>query len=388
MFQHDLNFYSLLIPIMIIGFGSIVLIFHCFHALPRYLRTYALAMICLGISIFLHSVLIEPVLLACMTCIICIYFLSCALHIYAIHQRLMIEMRWGRILCLVVVGLTGIFYFSILDDHQIIRLMIIGLITACIYLHHISALLQKKNLVGLDYWIHILLWSIVVLALSRAIGLTLVLNNQLMISSHDPIWAMTQLMLLLIDTVFLGVFIGCATLDLLKKLRDERNLDALTGCLNRRGLDDHLQDVAKQPLQLHAILLCDLDYFKKINDEHGHYVGDLALQHFSHLARKVLSRSDEIIRVGGEEFLLLLHDTEHEIALDLAVQLQHLLKQSPLIYQGQAIVFSISIGISYFHFREDFDDAFNEADQFLYRAKKAGRNQIKVQQSLSVADAL
>ena len=388
MFQTDLNFYSVLIPVMIIAFGSITLIFHCFHMLPRYLRTYALAMICLGTSILLHTVLITPVLIACMTYVMALYFISCVLHIYAIQQRLMIEMLWGHILAIVLLGLSGIFYFSIIDDHQIIRLIIIGITTSFIYLHNVHGLLHKKHLVGLDYWLYLLVWGVVLIATFRALGLAILLNSHLIVSSYDPIWALTQLLLIFINIVFLGLFIGCATLDLLRKLRDERNLDLLTGCLNRHGLDDHLQDIKQQPIQLHALLMCDLDHFKQINDKYGHHVGDLALQHFSHLARKLLSRSDEIIRVGGEEFLLLLHDIEHSTALTIAEKIQSQLAETPLIYQGQRVVFSLSIGISYFHFLEDFDDALSIADRFLYSAKKAGRNQIKAQHPLSIAHTL
>ena len=388
MFQPDLNLYSVLIPVIIIALGSITLIFHCFHALPRYLRTYALAMICLGFSLVLHSVLITPVLVACMSYVIALYFLSCVLHIYAIQQRLMIDMLWGHIIAIVLFGLSGIFYFSIIDDHQIIRLIIIGITTSFIYLHNVLGLLQKKYLVGFDYWLYVLIWGVVIIASFRALGLAILLNSQFIISSDVPVWAMTQLLLIFINIVFLGLFISCATVDLLKKLRDERNIDVLTGCLNRRGLDDHLQDIVQQPVQLHAILLCDIDHFKQINDHYGHQIGDLALQHFSHLARKILARSDEMIRIGGDEFLLLLHDIEHNTALNLAEKLQLQLAQTPLMYQGQRVVFSFSIGISYFHFLEDFDDALNIADRFLYSAKKEGRNQIKAQHPLSIAHTL
>jgi diguanylate cyclase (GGDEF)-like protein len=388
MFLTDLNFYSVLIPIMIIALGSITLIFHCFHALPRYLRTYALAMICLGTSVLLLTILITPVLIACMTYVMAIYFLSCVLHIYAIQQRLMIDMLWGHILTIVLLGLCAIFYFSIIDDHQTIRLIIIGITTSFIYLHNIHGLLQKKHLVGLDYLLHTLVWAVVIIATCRALGLAILINSHLIVSNYDPIWALTQLLLIFIDVVFLGLFIACATSDLLRKLRDERNIDLLTGCLNRRGLNDHLQHLKQQPIQLHALLLCDLDHFKQINTQYGHHVGDLALQHFCHLARKLLSRSDEIIRIGGEEFLLLLHDIEQNTAPTIAEKIQLQLAETPLIYQGQRIVFSLSIGVSYFHFLEDFDDALNLADRFLYSAKKAGRNQIKVQHPLSITHTL
>lgn len=127
-----------------------------------------------------------------------------------------------------------------------------------------------------------------------------------------------------------------------------------------------------------AVLMCDLDHFKAINDQWGHAVGDLALKHFAATLRGQLRKSDLAGRVGGEEFAVLLPDTGLDDASAFARRLQYHLAERPLAHDGAGIALSISVGIAALNATDaSVDAALSRSDMALYRAKSAGRNRIE-----------
>ncbi|MCU0933574.1 MAG: GGDEF domain-containing protein [Thiobacillaceae bacterium] len=145
----------------------------------------------------------------------------------------------------------------------------------------------------------------------------------------------------------------------LAETRQLLNEDALTGALNRRGLDQTLmREIARaQRLGVKlSLAMVDLDFFKKVNDQHGHEAGDQMLVHFAGLIKAVLRKSDALVRYGGEEFTLILPDTDARGAHFVLARLQQLMGKSPLV--GHALL--------------------RRADEALYLAKDGGRNAIKV----------
>jgi diguanylate cyclase (GGDEF)-like protein len=127
-----------------------------------------------------------------------------------------------------------------------------------------------------------------------------------------------------------------------------------------------------------AVLMLDLDNFKKINDRYGHAVGDQVLKHFSSILRKELRKIDTVGRLGGEEFGIFLPETSLSDAGIFAERLRQELAQTPLLTDGQSIVTTVSIGISELMSKDiQADSVLIRADQALYRAKKNGRNRVE-----------
>lgn len=159
------------------------------------------------------------------------------------------------------------------------------------------------------------------------------------------------------------------------------NEDALTGVLNRRGLD---QTLSRELSRAHrnkskfSLGMLDLDHFKKINDTYGHEAGDQMLVQFASLMKTVLRKSDAVVRYGGEEFTLLLPDTDTRGAYFVLGRLQQLMSRSPLIFEGKEINTTFSAGIAGLRQDENGQDLLRRADEALYIAKNNGRNQIKV----------
>jgi len=167
----------------------------------------------------------------------------------------------------------------------------------------------------------------------------------------------------------------------LSETREQLNEDALTGALNRRGMDQTLlREIAraqrnKTPL---ALAMLDIDHFKRINDSHGHEAGDQALVHFAALVRSVLRRTDVFVRYGGEEFILVLPETDSRGSRLVMARLQEMVARSPLRLQDKAVAMTFSAGLAQFRDDENGHALLRRADEALYAAKQAGRNCIKV----------
>jgi len=163
-------------------------------------------------------------------------------------------------------------------------------------------------------------------------------------------------------------------------LIDEALTDPLTGLLNRRGLAARVapwldEARAGKALTISALAL-DIDFFKRVNDRHGHDGGDAVLRHLSHLLTKQFRRGDIIARLGGEEFVVLLRDAPDAIARASAERVRHLLEHTPLTWKDETIAVTTSIGVAFGVGLIELEDLLHRADLALYRAKAEGRNRV------------
>ena len=158
-------------------------------------------------------------------------------------------------------------------------------------------------------------------------------------------------------------------------------LDELTGLHNRRFYDQKIQAEyrrSRRNLTPLSLVLIDIDHFKAVNDTYGHLAGDKCLVWLAEIIKQSLKRStDKAFRYGGEEFCLILADTDPKGALLLAEKLRLLVNQQVFHYQEIEITLTISCGISTYQQEKDItpEQIFSEADKALYQAKHNGRNQ-------------
>ena len=373
----DFNFYSLVIPLLIIGLGLGTMIYYHFQRSVNYLQIYAIALIFLGLSIFLHTSLSPASVIAWMPLIHGLYYIACALHTYSIYQRLQIPTHQRRLFILCGFGVLGSTLLSWWYNDQTLRLIWLGGITTAIYLHRPVMFVLYRSKLIIDQQIKWLTIIIAVIAFIRAILLSFIVDQSYLISAYDIIWGSTQLFLILIDLIFWGLFIRSSMMEVIEKLHHERDIDPLTGLLNRRAFYEHLNELTPPRQNFsHAVLIADLDHFKHINDRYGHQVGDLALKHVSTIFQENIRKNDCLVRLGGEEFLILLHDTAPLVALNIAERLRLELKSRALVTDEHTIPMTVSIGVSFFNEASQFEDALYHADQFLYQAKAQGRDRV------------
>jgi len=176
--------------------------------------------------------------------------------------------------------------------------------------------------------------------------------------------------------------------DELKDAKDELQelavRDYLTGCYNRRYFMEILMLEVKKAVRYGRVISCvmlDLDYFKNVNDTYGHPIGDIALKWFADLLRDNLRDSDILGRYGGEEFILLLPNISSQEEMELICnRLRETVEKTSVNIGDNEINLTVSIGGSIFEGKNilDVDTIIEKIDNFLYEAKRAGRNCCKL----------
>jgi diguanylate cyclase (GGDEF)-like protein len=165
----------------------------------------------------------------------------------------------------------------------------------------------------------------------------------------------------------------------LKLEQRDASTDALTGQGNRRALDvllSHQMEIAERTGQAFSVLMLDVDYFKKINDAHGHGVGDEALRAFALRVREHLRQGDACARYGGEEFVVVLPGAPLPKALEIAERVRQSVAHTPLL-TVPVLHATVSIGAATLKPSQSLEALLQAADTAMYAAKRGGRNQVQ-----------
>lgn len=178
--------------------------------------------------------------------------------------------------------------------------------------------------------------------------------------------------------------IGEQQLELAGKLQQLKELathDALTGLLNRRHMNDLLDDEIKRQLRVpHPLCLAilDIDFFKHINDTHGHATGDVVLREFAKLTHACLGPVDALARWGGEEFVLLMPDADEAQAAAMLACMRRTVAEHNWVAHAPGLGVKFSAGVACFQEGDSAQTLVARADQALYRAKEQGRDRVVV----------
>ncbi len=157
--------------------------------------------------------------------------------------------------------------------------------------------------------------------------------------------------------------------------------DGLTQISNKRFLMDHLDKEfsrAKRYDRQLSIVMFDLDHFKDVNDQYGHLTGDYVLKELAVILKKRIRKEEVFARYGGEEFVVVLPESDRESAFQFGEILRSMVEEHIFEFEGQPLRVTISVGIGTLQTAmETISDLIKQADEFLYEAKGAGRNQVK-----------
>lgn len=168
-----------------------------------------------------------------------------------------------------------------------------------------------------------------------------------------------------------------------RTLERAANTDALTGLLNRRGLEISSAHGNQFGDSVTSVVVFDLDHFKQVNDNYGHEGGDKALESFAAILKRNARESDMAVRLGGEEFALFLHDTNKEQAATITKRILQNMRTTPIHINSKSFPVTVSAGVSQFWAREtEYWQAIREADHALYKAKSNGRDQMVLSSKL------
>jgi len=174
--------------------------------------------------------------------------------------------------------------------------------------------------------------------------------------------------------------VGLVCSRLVRRLQQASEHDVLTGLLNRRGIESRLHQHARLAArrgQRLSLLSIDADHFKRINDEHGHPAGDEVLQALGQVLHTVIRDSDLAARAGGEEFWVLLPDTDADGAAELAERVLRAVRALQVPLADRQLALTVSIGVvTADHPLEPVDSMMRRLDAALYQAKAAGRDRV------------
>lgn len=194
-------------------------------------------------------------------------------------------------------------------------------------------------------------------------------------SSRVGLATVTMVAALAVQVTLVALLVARQFLD----QRRNAQRDMLTALPNRQAMSELLQAEVQRARRLEApfsVLLIDADHFKQINDRHGHAGGDRVLQHLSGVMNGTLRDIDRLGRWGGEEFVALLPATPVDAARVLAERLRERVAASPAPWAGGLVPLTVSLGAAQWQPGDDVQAVLQRADQALYRAKRAGRNQV------------
>ncbi|MNI25955.1 sensor domain-containing diguanylate cyclase [Pseudomonas sp. ACN5] len=196
-----------------------------------------------------------------------------------------------------------------------------------------------------------------------------------------------NLLICLLVTLTVLVLLNQVIKRLQDKIQAQATLDSLTELPNRRGFDllaiQAMHEARREPKPLSALLL-DLDRFKVLNDTYGHLAGDQVLNGFAQDLKSCLRHADIVCRWGGEEFIVLLKDTDGQTGLIIAEKIRRYVEQQSYTYNGQILRVTVSIGLTTLQPDDTLHTLLSRADHAMYRAKQSGRNRTCVEMAHSI----
>jgi len=177
----------------------------------------------------------------------------------------------------------------------------------------------------------------------------------------------------------IGASIG--NINLFEKTQRQAKTDGLTGMLNHRTFYEQLEIELRRANRYTthlSIIMADVDNLKPINDNYGHRAGDMAIKQIARRISACIRQIDIAARYGGDEFAIILPNTSLEDAVVVAGRMVEMVKSTPMVWEGQQVGLSISVGVGQYSPDSSISDITKAADQALYAAKQAGKGRVKV----------
>lgn len=287
-------------------------------------------------------------------------------------------------LLVMTLTLALLFYFSRVDNVDEARMLVLNTGMALLLGLPLPQLFRSPLDSALERLLRLSFLVLVVYSLLRPVvvfGLaSQPLSSEL---SRSGLWLWMLAINLMLNLWFVFLVLGNVVHGLVERLRHERNHDPLTLLLNRRAFFEVAsQRLAGNRSQQWAVLACDVDHFKRINDTWGHAAGDHVLRHMGTLLRGMVRPHDIVARFGGEEFVLLLRCQNIDNAHAIADRIRDTLAATPCSPIKEAL--TASFGVTLLAHARDLSAALERADRAVYQAKRSGRNQVV--RALAVAD--
>ena len=289
-------------------------------------------------------------------------------------------------LVIACVTLALLCYFSQVSDQLWLRILILNVAMLLLRCLPVRSIWQAP---ALKSGVERILWACYLALVVNAVARTLVVINLLPVErmeelTQSGLWLLMLAVNMVIGLAFILSLLASALREILQALRSERDHDALTSLLNRRSFFESAQMRLRSPRSPGwALLVCDVDHFKRVNDAWGHAAGDEVLQIVGQTLQQQVRQDDLVARFGGEEFVVLLRCADMSAAAGVAERMRGQLAKTHCAAIAGAV--TASFGVAGVGSSEDLPRALQRADALLYLAKNAGRNRVAWDASPGVA---
>lgn len=279
---------------------------------------------------------------------------------------------------LVIAATLGLlFYFSHIDDQLWMRMDCLNVgLALLVALPARAVLFGHRPRIPLARTLRVSYVIVLAYAVIRIFVLAALMPQDPQVElTRSGFWLLMLAANMIISIWLALVILASTALSIVQVLDQERSRDPLTRLLNRRAFFEQARKrMQEEGAQGWAVLICDIDHFKTINDTLGHAAGDQALQEVSALLARQARQEDLVARFGGEEFVLLMRCPDLPTARQAAERLRTCLMD--LRIAGLPDALTASFGLTLLTADGDLDTAIHQADALLYQAKHAGRNQV------------
>lgn len=356
-----------------------------FHERSRYLLIVAAAFLCFAFAVLSQTTLVPRDLGHNTIVSAALYISSVLLFAEGVLRRIDRQLNDGLKVALTVGLIAMLWYFYYVSNQLVARIYVLNFGCGLILL---SAVPKLRPLLASKLIDRVLYVMYVIFGISFFIRtswtLTKPLGSNIAEFARSSFWLVLQLSMVLWTVALAIVLLLAVMSDRIALLRRERDMDPLTGLLNRRGFEESAATTLSTRSAAPAcILVCDIDFFKQVNDRYGHAAGDAVLMEFGAILRHTLRTSDIAGRIGGEEFAIVLPATAYPDALKIAERLRLTLMNRAFDALPKSAEVTASFGLAQLMPGESLQSAMRRADASLYGAKDGGRNQIRTDRSVA-----
>ncbi|MEM9332362.1 MAG: GGDEF domain-containing protein, partial [Pseudomonadota bacterium] len=310
-----------------------------------------------------------------------IYLAGAVIMTWGVCTRASVNPQTTKLIAIAIVGISSILSVTALGFSYNVTLLVVNFAVGGIMLFCCWNIRKKAFLGSIE---SLVFWAIFIAGSQFWLrsGVTLTLETvQAGIAYRDSTyWAVLNASVAICSIVVaLSLIAACAT-DVIKEIRTISETDLLTGLRDRRAFEETTQvtisnsDRADLPLSL---VILDIDHFKQVNDTYGHQIGDKVIARLGRLIREIPRKGDVAGRLGGEEFAILLWNTDLAGARLFAEGLRSSFESLRLEGMPRKQGCTISLGVAQLLQNEEFDDLYGRADSALYEAKNRGRNRVE-----------
>ncbi len=283
--------------------------------------------------------------------------------------------------CIIVSTLLLLYYFSRITDQIWVRMLCLNTGIFLLFTLPIKSLFQsQRSPIFLERILRSSYLLLIAYALARTIAVYVWMPVEIDWEvTRSGYWLLMLAISLVVSLWFTFILLACVMREIFQTLNNERNQDPLTRLLNRRAFFEQADRQLKMPGDQWALITCDVDHFKKINDTWGHAAGDQALELIGETLMQQVRKDDLVARFGGEEFIILLKCKDILAAKNVADRMRGQIAGThiPAISGNVAA----SFGVTLITAGQSLLEAIAHADAMLYQAKRSGRNQVAYTQT-------